>query len=65
MFVLFSVLFRQETIDGEASVFLDANQLSEDGTTAIRGTAFSEDGSIFAYGLSDKGSDWVTLKVRM
>lgn len=38
--------------------------LSEDGTTALTTTAFSEDGQWFAYALSDAGSDWVRIKVR-
>ncbi len=46
-------------------MFLDPNKLSEDGTVAIRGSAFSEDGSIFAYGLSKKGSDWLSIHVCM
>jgi len=53
-----SVLYRQKGDDGEVEVFLDPNTFSEDGTTSLAGIAFSKDGSLVAYQLSEGGSDW-------
>ncbi|KAM3728115.1 Prolyl endopeptidase [Dirofilaria immitis] len=59
-----SVLYRQKTLHGKSEVFLDPNKLSEDGTTSVRQHSFTHDGSILAYGLSEKGSDWMTVKFK-
>ena len=53
-----SVLYRHKGDDGEVEVFLDPNKFSEDGTTSLAGIAFSGDGSLVAYQLSEGGSDW-------
>ncbi len=66
----------QDSLDGEARILIvslhltrqmtfsqDPNTLSADGTTAMQYVSFSEDGRLLAYGLSEKGSDWATLKV--
>lgn len=50
-------------MDSTPEVFLDPNTLSEDGTTYLGVSSFSEDGKLFAYGLAKGGSDWVTVYV--
>ncbi|KAG5489850.1 hypothetical protein GH5_00733 [Leishmania sp. Ghana 2012 LV757] len=49
--------------DGKPSIFLDPNTLSADGTTALKTHAWSENEEMFAYSLSDKGSDWQYIHV--
>lgn len=56
------VLYVQQSMDSEAEVFLDPNEFCKDGLHAISGLSFSEDGELCAYGVSVKGSDWVTIK---
>jgi prolyl oligopeptidase len=45
-------------------ILLDPNILSADGTMALRETAISSDGRLFAYALSEAGSDWQIWRVR-
>lgn len=52
-----SVLYRKGK-DGKEEVFLDPNTFSKDGTTSLGEVAFSEDGSLVAYLISEGGSDW-------
>lgn len=58
------VVYQQKSLIDKGEVFLDPNALSSDGTISIRTSAWTSDGSIFAYGLSEQGSDWVTVKFR-
>ena len=58
-----NVLYRSETVDGEATLVLDPNTWSDDGTTALGGLAFSDDGKLLAYGIQESGSDWRTYRV--
>ncbi|CAD5119341.1 DgyrCDS7959 [Dimorphilus gyrociliatus] len=59
-----SVIYCQKTLDSEAEVFFDPNTLSTDGTVALSSTAFSKDNKHYAFGLSEQGSDWLTIKVK-
>ncbi|MDX5586332.1 MAG: prolyl oligopeptidase family serine peptidase, partial [Aureibaculum sp.] len=52
-----SVVYRQKG-DEEPEVFLDPNSFSAEGTTSLSGLAFSKNGKIAAYQISEGGSDW-------
>src|SRR5690606_32966510 len=56
--------WRSGGLERTATVVLDPNGLSDDGTVSINTSAVSEDGRLFAYGLSEAGSDWVEIHVR-
>ena len=55
--------YTQETLAAAPKVLLDPNTWSKDGTVALAGLSFSEDGRYLAYGVSEAGSDWATWKV--
>lgn len=56
-----SILYRKDTMDGKAEVFLDPNTLSDDGTVALTGVYMSPDGKYTAYTISRSGSDWTEI----
>ena len=58
-----SVLYIQKGLDGEASVLLDPNKFSSNGTSSLAGFARSKDGRYAAYAISTGGSDWRELHV--
>jgi prolyl oligopeptidase len=58
------ILYRKNSLEGEGEIFLDPNQLSEDGTVALSAYGVSHDQKYFAYGISRGGSDWKEFFVR-
>ncbi|MBE6261244.1 MAG: S9 family peptidase, partial [Prevotella sp.] len=53
-----SVIYQMDELGGEERVFLDPNALSTDGTVALKGLSFSNNGKWAAYSISRSGSDW-------
>jgi prolyl oligopeptidase len=58
-----SVYYIQKGVNGKPEVFLDPNKFSTDGTSVLSAFTLSKDGKYLAYGISQGGSDWVTLNV--
>lgn len=58
-----AVLYTMATLEGEPSVLIDPNEWSDDGTVALAGMSFSEDGRYLAYGIQEAGSDWRTWRI--
>ncbi len=59
-----NVIYMQRSLDDEASVIIDPNKLSDDGTVAVSYQEYSKDGKYLAYALSLSGSDWQSIKIR-
>lgn len=57
------VLYTMNTLDDDPRILIDPNTWSKDGTVALAGTSFSDDGMYLAYGIQDGGSDWRTWKI--
>ncbi|MGA7616694.1 MAG: prolyl oligopeptidase family serine peptidase [Thermoanaerobaculia bacterium] len=58
-----SVVYVQNSLAEEPRVLIDPNTWSKDGTVALGGMAFSNDGRYVAYAVADAGSDWRTWHV--
>ena len=58
-----AVLYVMDSLDGKPRALLNPNEWSADGTVALAGLGFSDDGKHFAYGRSEAGSDWSTWRV--
>jgi prolyl oligopeptidase len=59
-----NVLLVADSLNAEPRTLLDPNTLSSDGTVALAGTAYTEDGKLLAYGTAASGSDWEEWHVR-
>ncbi len=59
-----SVLYVQDGLEDDATIALDPNKFSEDGTTSLGGFSFSKSGEYLAYEISEGGSDWRTVLVK-
>ena len=59
-----SVFYTRKSLGSPATVVIDPNTLSADGSIALAGFAPSPDGRYLAYGISEGGADWRTLLVR-
>jgi len=57
------VLYLMESVEAEPQVLIDPNTWSDDGTIALSGTAFTNDGKYLAYGIQESGSDWRSWRV--
>ena len=58
------VLYRMEHVGGPRTVVIDPNTFSSDGTVAIEGLFYGEDGALAAYSVSSGGSDWQEIRIR-
>lgn len=58
-----SVLYIANSIDDPGRVFFDPNKLTTDGTAALSGSSFTDDGKLWAYGVARSGSDRTEWKV--
>jgi prolyl oligopeptidase len=57
------VLYRTKSITAEPEVVFDPLSLSKDGLVSVLDFSFSEDGRLLALTLSEKGSDWNTIRI--
>ncbi len=58
------VIYTMDSLQGDRRVLFNPNKWSDDGTIALGGMSFSEDGKYVAYAIQDAGSDCRTWKVK-
>ena len=57
-------IFVRSGLDVPARLVIDPNVISEDGSVSLAQWMPSPDGKLLAYGLSEGGADWRTIRVR-
>jgi prolyl oligopeptidase len=58
-----SVVWMQTSMVAQPEILLDPNSWSTDGTVALTGLSFSDDGRYVAFARSEAGSDWQSWRV--
>ena len=58
-----AVIYRQKGLESDPEVFIDPNELSEEGLISINLLGASPDYRYIAYARQEAGSDWVTIGV--
>jgi prolyl oligopeptidase len=58
-----SVYYIQKGLDGEATVLIDPNKLSDDGSVSVALDGLSNDKKYIAYHVNKGGSDWQTMYI--
>jgi prolyl oligopeptidase len=59
-----SVLYIANSINDPGKIFFDPNKLTADGTAALNGSSFTDDGKLWAYGVAVAGSDRTEWHIR-
>jgi prolyl oligopeptidase len=59
-----SPIFMRTSADAPPTLVIDPNVISEEGTVALSDYRPSPDAKLLAYGLSEGGADWTTIRVR-
>jgi prolyl oligopeptidase len=57
------VLYVMDSLDDQPRVLIDPNGWSKDGTIALGGMGFSDDGKYLAFSRAEAGSDWSAWRV--
>src|SRR5688572_21063625 len=57
-------IYMRASADAPPALVIDPNVISEEGTVALSTYRPSPDAKLLAYGLSEGGADWTTIKVR-